>query len=313
MQKTISIPREVLADNTLVKPGMSSCQGCGAALAMKIALRALGKQTVVVLPACCFTVFVGSYPFSSLGVPIVHCPFATAAATATGVAAAMKRRQEEDATIMVWAGDGGTFDIGLQSLSGAAERNENILFVCYDNEAYMNTGIQRSSATPEGAWTTTTPAGSVKTEPKKDIEQIMLAHHIPYMATASPAYPDDMHEKFKKARDIKGTRFIHLLAACPTGWRIDPSQSVKITRMATQAKVFPIYEVERRRSADPTGVNKEDYTCRINVYPDKEISIEDYLQAQGRFKHITREMVHGVERRVNHDWKELIARSEVNC
>ncbi len=309
MQRTFSIPREVFLDEELTKPGMSSCQGCGAALAMKIALRGLGKRTVVVFPACCFTVFVGSYPYSSLGVPIVHCPFATAAITAAGIAAAMKRRGEEDTTVMAWAGDGGTFDIGLQSLSGAAERNEDILYVCYDNEAYMNTGIQRSSATPQGAWTTTTPEGTLKSEPKKDIEQIMLGHHIPYLATASPAYPDDMYNKFKKARAIKGTRFIHILAACPTGWRIDPSQSVRITRMATQANVFPIYEIERQDMADPESNSSEGYVCRINIYPEREVTVQEYLQSQGRFRHITPEMIRSVERRVKHNWESLVARA----
>ena len=166
MQKMIDIPRQVLVEEELMQPGMTSCQGCAAPISMKIALKALGERTIVVFPACCFAVFVGGYPYSSLKVPI-----------ASGAAAALDVRGEKDVVVMVWAGDGGTFDIGMQALSGAAERNENILFVCYDNEAYMNTGIQRSSATPMGAWTTTTPAGSIKEEYKKDIEQIMLAHH----------------------------------------------------------------------------------------------------------------------------------------
>ena len=169
----------------------------------------------------------------------------------------------------ITAGDGGTFDIGIQSLSGVAERNENILFVCYDNEAYMNTGIQRSSATPVGAWTTTTPAGSIKKEPKKDIEKIMLGHHIPYMATASIAYPDDMYRKFKKVRNTMGTKFIHVLSPCPPRWGIDASKTVQIARLATQSKVFPIYEVEN-------GNHK------INIYPKSDIGVKDYVQAQGR-------------------------------
>ena len=215
MQKIIDIPRKVLVEEELMQPGMTSCQGCGAPISMKIALKALGKRTVVVFPACCYCVFVGGYPYTSLKVPVIHCPFETAAVVASGAAAALDVRGEKDTLVMVWAGDGGTFDIGMQALSGAAERNENILFVCYDNEAYMNTGIQRSSATPLGAWTTTTPAGSIKEEPKKDIEQIMLAHHISYVATASVAYPDDLYHKFKKARRIAGMKFIHLLSACP--------------------------------------------------------------------------------------------------
>jgi len=253
MQNTIQIPRDPKLEEELIKPGMSSCQGCGASISMKIALRGLGKRTIIVFPACCFCVFVGGYPHSALGVPIIHSPFASAAVVASGVAAALDKKGEKDTTVMVWAGDGGTFDIGLQSLSGMAERNDNILYVCYDNEAYMNTGIQRSSATPMGAWTTTTPAEKVKEEPKKDIEQIMLAHHIDYLATASAAYPDDLYEKFKKARTIKGTKFIHLLSSCPPGWRIDPSQSVSAMRQATQTGVFPIYEVRSRQSTTENG------------------------------------------------------------
>jgi 2-oxoisovalerate ferredoxin oxidoreductase beta subunit len=202
-------------------------------------------------------------------------------------------RGEKDVVVMAWAGDGGTFDIGLQSLSGAAERNDDILYVCYDNEAYMNTGIQRSGATPMGAWTTTTPSGAVKQENKKDMEKIMLAHGIPYVATASVAYPDDMIKKFKKARTIKGTKFIHLLSPCPPGWRIDPAMSIRITRMATQAKVFPIYEVENGK-------------YKINVYPEKEIPLKEYLNTQGRFRQITEDMLNGAQERADRNWESLI-------
>ena len=219
MQKRFMISRELLDKQELLTPGLLSCQGCGASLAMKLALTGLGKRTVVVIPACCWTIIIGVYPYSSLNVPVIHVPFETAAVVASGVKAGLELRGEHDITVMAWAGDGGTFDIGLQSLSGTAERNEDILYVCYDNEAYMNTGIQRSSATPPGAWTTTTPRGSLKAEPKKDIEKIMMAHGIPYMATASVAYPDDFIEKFRKAKNIRGTKFIHVLSPCPPGWR----------------------------------------------------------------------------------------------
>jgi pyruvate ferredoxin oxidoreductase beta subunit/2-oxoisovalerate ferredoxin oxidoreductase beta subunit len=306
MQKTIAIPREVLLDDRLTQPGMTSCQGCGAALSMKLALRALGKRTIVVFPACCYCVFVGSYPNYGLGVPVIHCPFATAAATASGVAAALAHKGEKDVTVMVWAGDGGTFDIGLQALSGAAERNENILFVCYDNEAYMNTGIQRSSATPLGAWTTTTPEGDLKAEPKKQIEQILLAHSIPYLATASAAYPDDLFRKFQKARTIAGTKFIHLLAACPPGWRIDAGQSVRAMRMATQANIFPIYEVTRGPGALAEGA---DWHYVVNVRPDPPLPVERYLSAQGRFKRMPPELIAAVQKRVDREWEELLAKA----
>ncbi len=293
MQKTFDIPRELMTREDLAQPGMLSCQGCGASLAMKLALKGLGERTVVAIPACCWTIIIGVYPYSTLKVPVVHVLFETAAVSASGIRAGLDMRGEEDVVVMAWAGDGGTFDIGLQSLSGAAERNDDILYVCYDNEAYMNTGIQRSGATPMGAWTTTTPSGAVKQENKKDMEKIMLAHGIPYVATASVAYPDDMIKKFKKARTIKGTKFIHLLSPCPPGWRIDPAMSIRITRMATQAKVFPIYEVENGK-------------YKINVYPEKEIPLKEYLNTQGRFRQITEDMLKGEQERADRNWESLI-------
>ncbi len=293
MQRTIEIPRDIMTNEELLQPGAASCQGCGASLAMKLALKGLGRRTIIVFPACCWAVSVGCYPYSSLQVPVIHCPFETAAVVASGVYAGLEHRGERDVVVMAWAGDGGTFDIGIQSLSGVAERNENILFVCYDNEAYMNTGIQRSSATPLGAWTTTTPAGSIKQEPKKDIEKIMLGHHIPYMATGSIAYPDDMYRKFKKARTIMGTKFIHVLSPCPPGWGIDPSKTVQIARLATQSKVFPIYEVENGN-------------YQINIYPRGDIGVKDYVQAQGRFRLMSEEMVRTVQKSVDRQWEDLL-------
>lgn len=309
MQKKFDIPRQALVEQDLMQPGITSCQGCAAPLSMKIALKALGERTVVVFPACCFAVFVGGYPYCSLKVPVIHCPFATAAVVASGAAAALDVRGEKDVVVMVWAGDGGTFDIGIQALSGAAERNENILFVCYDNEAYMNTGIQRSSATPMGAWTTTTPEGCIKEETKKDIEQIMLAHHISYMATASAAYPDDMFNKFRKARDIPGMKFIHLLSACPPGWRIDPADTIKIMRLATQTHVFPIYEVQKRRTISEHNEMVEDWQYTLNVVPEKTASLASYFKAQGRFGLMTDEMIEATQKRVQRKWHELVEKA----
>jgi pyruvate/2-oxoacid:ferredoxin oxidoreductase beta subunit len=293
MQKTFDIPRELMSEEELLQPGVLSCQGCGASLAMKLALKGLGSRTVVVIPACCWTIIIGTYPYSALQVPAIHAPFETAAVVASGVRAGFDVRGEEDVVIMAWAGDGGTFDIGLQALSGAAERNDDILYVCYDNEAYMNTGIQRSSATPMGAWTTTTPEGSIKGEPKKDMEKIMLAHSIPYLATLSVAYPDDAIRKFRKARTIRGTKFFHLLSPCPPGWRIDPAKSVQVTRMATLSKIFPIYEVENGR-------------VTINVRPDREVSLEEYVGPQGRFRRITPGMLAALQEGVDRKWDDLV-------
>jgi pyruvate/2-oxoacid:ferredoxin oxidoreductase beta subunit len=296
MQKIYEIQRDLLTQEELLQPGTLACQGCGASISIKLAMKGLGRQTIVVLPACCMSIIVGGYPHVALKVPVLHVPFATGAVAASGVRAALDIKGEKETLVMVWAGDGGTFDIGLQSLSGASERNENILYVCYDNEAYMNTGIQRSSATPQGAWTTTTPAGALKSEPKKDFEQIMLGHHIPYLATASAAYPDDLINKFKKVRRIKGTRFIHILAACPPGWKTDPGQSVRVTRHATQSNVFPIYEVENGR-----------YT--INVLPDRQIPVSEYLQAQGRFNQMDGEMIQSVQEATDRKWKNLLKKA----
>jgi pyruvate/2-oxoacid:ferredoxin oxidoreductase beta subunit len=261
---------------------------------MKLAMKGLGRRTVVVIPACCWAIIVGTYPHCALQVPVLQVPFATAAVCASGVRAGLDARGEQDVTVMAWAGDGGTFDIGLQSLSGAAERNENILYVCYDNEAYMNTGIQRSSATPLGAWTTTTPAGALKTEPKKDMARILLAHGIPYLATASIAYPDDLVAKFRTARSIRGTRFIHLLSPCPPGWQIDPDQTVRVSRLAVQTRLFPLYEVVDGRTA-------------VTVNPESVKPVREYLGAQGRFGKMSDELATAVQDSVDRRWEALTA------
>jgi pyruvate ferredoxin oxidoreductase beta subunit/2-oxoisovalerate ferredoxin oxidoreductase beta subunit len=263
-----------LPEEELMSPGHLACQGCGATMAMRYVLKALGPKTIVCIPACCWAVIDGPFPHSSLGVPIFHCAFETAASTAAGVKAGLEITGDTETTVLAWAGDGGTFDIGLQALSGAAERNDDILYVCYDNEAYMNTGIQRSSATPYGAWTTTTPVKHFKNRPKKDIDAIMAAHRIPYLATASVAYPEDVFKKAKKAKEIKGTRFLHIYAPCPSGWKSRPSDTVKLARLAVQTGIFPLYEIE----------DGERTTMSIKVKERKPIN--EYLRLQGRFRHL---------------------------
>lgn len=279
-------------------PGNLACQGCGASLSMRIALKALGLDTIVVIPACCWTVIDGVWPTHLLKVPVFHCAFETAAITASGIKAA-KVQQGENTKVMAWAGDGGTFDIGLQSLSASAERNEDIIYVVYDNEAYMNTGIQRSSSTPIGAWTTTTP---IKERPKKNIMEIMAAHMIPYAATATPAFPEDLYQKFVKARDIKGTRFIHILSACPPGWKSNSEDSINIMRLAVKSKVFPLYEIE----------DGEHYT--INYWPDEEVAPEEYFKLQGRFKPLFSdpERLEHVKKFIAHKWNILVQKHEQN-
>ncbi len=260
-----------LPPDEIMAPGHVGCAGCGAALAMRIALKALGRQTVLVIPACCWSVIDGPSPYSAAGVPVMHTPFASAAAAASGVRAALDLKGDHDTTVCAWAGDGGTFDIGIQALSAAAERNENILYVCYDNEAYMNTGVQRSSATPLGAWTTTTPGAHLKDQPKKDLVAIMAAHRIPYVATAAVAFPDDLANKLTKARGIKGTKFVHVLAPCPPGWKIPSERAIKVARLAVLTRVFPLLEIER-------GTD-----WRITLDPGRA-PLEEYLREQGRFR-----------------------------
>ncbi len=279
----------------LIHPGHVACPGCGAAIAMKIALRALGPQTVVVIPACCWGIIAGPYPQSSLKVPVLQTAFATGGAAASGLRAALDMRGDRETVVMTWAGDGGTFDIGLQSLSGAVERNEDILYVCYDNEAYMNTGVQRSSATPYGTRTTTTPGRGWKRSRKKNILEIMAAHRIPYAATASIAFPADMQGKFEKARDLRGqSRFIHVFTPCPTGWGMASEKSVSIARLAVQCNLFPLYEVEN-------GVH-----YRLNYRGN--IPVKDYLKVQGRFSHLDDADVQCLQTLVNKDWDHLTAK-----
>ncbi len=279
--------------------GHLGCPGCGATVAMKFAMRALGEKTILVIPACCWGVVAGAHPQTSLKVPVLHTAFATAGAAASGLRAALDMKGDMETTVVAWAGDGGTFDIGFQSLSGAVERNEDFIYVCYDNEAYMNTGVQRSSATPFGTRTTTTP-GHGKTTRKKNITEALAAHRIPYAATASIAFPEDMIRKFQKAKEMKGgSRFIHVfascLASCPTGWRLPSEMCIKVARLAAQSNVFPLYEVEN-------GVK---YT--LNYQGNRPV--KDYMSIQGRFKHLKDEDYAQIQQTVNDDWGLLLRKA----
>mgnify|MGYP005840537653 CR=1 FL=1 len=289
--------RGAISPQELMLSGHLACQGCGAALAMRYALKALGEQTIAVIPACCWTIIAGAFPYSALKVPLFHTAFETAASAAAGIKAGLEALRKEDITVLAWAGDGGTFDIGLQALSGAAERNDEIIYVCYDNEAYMNTGIQRSSATPWGAWTTTTPTKHPKDEPKKDMMAIMAAHRIPYAATASPAYPEDLVQKMQKAKAVRGTKFIHIISPCPPGWKSASELSVKLARLAVQTKIFPLYEVE----------NGTKWT--ITLEP-QGLPVEEYLKLQGRFRHLSPEEIKKIQETVDAEWARLVAKAE---
>jgi pyruvate ferredoxin oxidoreductase beta subunit/2-oxoisovalerate ferredoxin oxidoreductase beta subunit len=294
IERTYSIEEE----REFLFPGHLACQGCGATIAMRYVLKALGKKTVVVIPACCWSIIAGLFPSSCLDVPLIHTAFETAASTATGVRAALDAQGKEGVNVLAWAGDGGTFDIGFQALSGAAERNENILYCCYDNEAYMNTGIQRSSATPIGAWTTTTQKGALEDRPKKDIISIMAAHGIPYVATANVAFPEDLYRKAKKAAGIKGMKFMHILSPCPTGWRIPSSESIEVARLATLTGVFPLYEIENGKKVT------------ITYKPPKKSPVAGYLESQGRFRLMSDDEKRLIQRNVDAFWKTLMKKAK---
>lgn len=287
-------------DQELMYSGHTACPGCGATIAMRFLLKTLGDKTIVVMPASCWSVIAGPYPQCAVKVPLIHSAFETGGAVASGVRAALDLKGDKETTVVTWAGDGGTFDIGFQALSGAVERNEDFIYVCYDNEAYMNTGIQRSSSTPYGAWTTTTPGTDWKKLRKKNIVEALVAHRIPYAATANIAFPEDLVRKARKAKSIKGSRFIHIFASCPTGWRIPSEMSIKIARMAVQTNIFPLYEVEG-------GVR---YT--INYKP-KEYLVREYFKLQGRFRHLTDKDLDEIQEMVNEDWELLLRKADAHA
>ena len=283
----------------LMQPGHMGCLGCGGTLAMRYALKVLGKRTIICVPACCWAVMPGVWPYHNLQIPMLYNAFETTAATASGVRKALDAKGITDVNVVGWGGDGGTIDIGIQALSGTVERRDNVIYICYDNEAYMNTGIQRSSSTPIGAWTTTTPVGTTnywKTEPKKNMVEIMAAHKIPYTATASIAYPDDFMKKLKKGLEIEGPTYYQIFAPCPTGWRSPPEKTVEIARLATKSCAYPIYEIEDGK-----------YT--VNKKP-KKITVKEYFMEQGRFRHLPDDVVNEIQTNVDKEWELLLKKEE---
>jgi len=255
----------------ILRAGNTNCGGCGMSVGLNMLSRAAADRPIqMVIPACCAIVTAGPFPASSYGAPVVASTFASAAAVATGLAHAA-RLNGEKTRVICWAGDGGTFDIGFATLSAAAERDEDVLYVCYDNEIYGNTGGQRSSATPLGAATTTTPEG--KEVEKKDILGIMAAHRVPYAATLSMAHPEDMFRKLQYALEVRGFRFLHLLSPCPTGWKSEPADGVELVRLAVRSGLYPVYEV--------FGGER----VRINVEAELSLeALEKYISLQGRFR-----------------------------
>jgi pyruvate ferredoxin oxidoreductase beta subunit len=258
-------------------PGHKACTGCGLALAARTVMNTAGKDVIVTAATGCLEVFSTSYPQSAWKMPWIHSLFENSAAVASGIEVALKALgREKEAKIIAQGGDGATADIGIGCLSGMFERGHNILYVCYDNEAYMNTGVQRSGLTPFEAWTSTSPSGKVSwgnpTE-KKNMPGIAAAHGIPYVATASVAYLKDIEKKVKKALDIVGPKYIQIHAPCPLGWAHEPYDTIKVAKVAVQTGLIPLYEME---NGVVTSVRKI----------AKKLPVEDYLKLQGRFRHL---------------------------
>ena len=276
--------------------GNSACAGCVSELALRWALKALGPKTVVVSPASCANVYIGVWPGASPTVPFINMAFAAGASAASGIVAGYEALGKDDITVMTWAGDGGTVDIGIQALSGAIERGTNFIYVCYDNEIYANTGTQRSGSTPLAAVTTTTPFG--KRENKKDIAKIIAAHEIPYVGVVNGADPQDVFDTFRKIKDIKGAKFVHLFSPCPPGWRFDPSESIEIARLAVKSGMWILWEQEN-------GVFSLKKGSRRYLNKESRISVDEYLRRQGRFNLASEEEIRKLQDWVDQNWEEI--------
>jgi pyruvate ferredoxin oxidoreductase beta subunit len=290
-----------LTETEYILPGNRTCLGCGLSIAYRHILKALDGQVIVTVPASCLTVLHGMYPITAVNVPCVNTPFASTGASATGLAAGLRATGRKGITVLAIAGDGGTHDIGIQSLSGAAERQEDFIYICYDNEGYMNTGNQRSGSTPLGAITGTTPVLGKRQNPK-DIAAIMEAHRLPYIATANASYPLDLYEKVRKAKDIKGTRFIHVFAPCPPGWQFPYSDTVKIGRLAVETGLFVLYEVK-------DGIFHLTSASRSLAQKGNLKLVREYLAEQGRFKNLTEEQISQLQDWINARWQCYLERA----
>ena len=304
---TVFVPR-LLSKKEYFVPGHRACIGCGEALAVRLACKAMGQNTIVANATGCIEIIASQIPYTSWQVPWIHTLFENTAAVASGIESGLKAmarkglKADKGTNIVAIAGDGGTLDIGIQALSGAMERGHNFAYLCFDNEAYMNTGIQRSSATPFGASTTTSPAGKVSMGQfswKKDMPAIAVAHNIPYVATACPSYPFDLMEKVKKALATKGPAYVHILSVCPTGWRCPGDLTIRIGRLAVKTGIFPLYEVEN-------GV----YKMSID-FPELR-PINDYMKLQGRFRHLSEDTINKIQDKVIEKYEELRRKSVID-
>ncbi len=274
--------------------GHVACGGCVEALSLRVILNTVGEDAVAVVPPSCTAVICGGYPFSSVKIPVFHTTLESGAASASGVKRALVAKGKPDTTVLCLAGDGGTYDIGLQALSSAAERNEDILYICFDNEGYMNTGGQKSSSTPLSAVTGSTPAG--KTTRKKNLIEILAAHRIPMIATASPSDLNDLAAKVEKAKGIRGTKVIIVLIPCLPGWGVADNAAVQTARLGVETGVFPLFEVE-------DGLK---YKMSVET---KNRPVEEYLKIQKRYRHLSAEDIETIQADVDEEWERLIGRA----
>jgi len=301
----VFVPRIVDNDEPY-SSGHRGCVGCGEVLAMRLVAKAIGRNAVVCASTGCMEIISSQFPYNSWKIPWIHTLFENSAAVASGIEAAYKvmarkgKIPSADISVVAMGGDGGTFDIGLQALSGALERGHDFLYVCYDNEAYMNTGVQRSSATPFGASTSTSPAGKRRSGQhawKKNMPSIAAAHNIPYVATACPSYPYDLMEKVKKGLAVKGPAYIQIYSSCPTGWKCDSADAVKVGRLAVETGAYPMYEI----------VNGQ---VNITIPTPEFRPLKEYLEIQRRFRHLTEEDIAVIEERLHKEYRELEEKSK---
>jgi pyruvate ferredoxin oxidoreductase beta subunit/2-oxoisovalerate ferredoxin oxidoreductase beta subunit len=290
--KTITL-RELHADEPMLCAGHAACPGCIDALSVRHVLAGLGPDAVAVIPPSCMAIIAGPQPYSSVKIPVYQPTLEASAAAASGLRRALDAQGKRETLVVVLAGDGGTYDIGFQCLSSAAERNEDFLYICLDNEGYMNTGAQKSSSTPHYAKTGSTPAG--KASRKKNLTEIMAAHGVPYVATASAGHLADLTRKVAKARDMRGTRILTLLIPCLDGWGVADDMGLAAARLAVETGAFPLLEIE----------DGERYT--INA--DKTRPIAEYLAVQRRYRHLPPEQVAALQAEIDEGWARLQRRA----